>query len=445
MPADVTLEKAMPHNLEAERAVLGSVLLDEKAIFSASEVLTKEDFYLEAHRIIFGRMLDLATESKAIDVFTLRAELKRHDEEEKIGGPAYLAGLTDGLPRCANVKHYAGIVKERATSRMLIRLCTETIATCYEGEDKPAEMLDDHGAQLFKIAARGVTGGFESSTDTVTRVYRQIEDSANRKSEITGLPTGFIELDRMTAGLHPQNLIIIAGRPGLGKTSFVCSIATNAAVVHGKCVGIFSLEMSTDELGKRNLAALAEVDLHRIKTGFVNREDWIKLGLAARRLSQAKLFIDDSGDMTVTQLRAKAQRLALEHGIDLLIVDYLQLLHGSQKRYDNRTAEVTEISSGLKNLAKELKIPVIAAAQLNRDVERSGRKPRLSDLRESGSIEQDADLVLFIHRPELIGEAEENGGVAEIVVGKQRNGMTGTFQLAFLKQFTKFANVWSES
>jgi replicative DNA helicase len=209
-------------------------------------------------------------------------------------------------------------------------------------------------------------------------------------------------------------------------------------------VGIFSLEMSTDELGKRNLAALAEVDLHRIKTGFVSREDWIKLGLAARRLSQARLFIDDSGSMTVTQLRAKAQRLALEHGIDLLIVDYLQLLHGSQKRYDNRTAEVTEISSGLKSLAKELKIPVIAAAQLNRDVEKSGRKPRLSDLRESGSIEQDADLVIFIDRPELAGETEENAGIAEIVVGKQRNGMTGSFQLAFIKQFTKFANLWSE-
>jgi replicative DNA helicase len=327
---------------------------------------------------------------------------------------------------------------------MLIGLCTGTINQCYEGGDGPARILEEHEGQLFKIAARGVTGGFESSTDTVTRVYRQIEDSANRKSEITGLPTGFTELDRMTAGLHPQNLIIVAGRPGLGKTSFVCSIAANAAVVYGKCVGIFSLEMSTDELGKRNLAALAEVDLHKIKTGFLNKEDWMKLGLAARRLSQARLFIDDCGSMTITQLRAKAQRLALEHGIDLVVVDYLQLLHGSQKRYDNRTAEVTEISSGLKNLAKELKIPVIAAAQLSRDIEKSARKPRLSDLRESGSIEQDADLVLFIHRPELITETEENAGVAEIVIGKQRNGMTGDFQLAFLKQFTKFTNLWQE-
>jgi replicative DNA helicase len=423
---------------------LGSVLLDDKAIFAASEVLVAEDFYLQAHRIIYQRMLELATDSKAIDIFTLRAELKRRDEEEKAGGPAYLAGLTDGLPRSLNVKHYAGIVKERATSRMLIGLCTGTINQCYEGGDGPARILEEHEGQLFKIAARGVTGGFESSTDTVTRVYRQIEDSANRKSEITGLPTGFIELDRMTAGLHPQNLIIVAGRPGLGKTSFVCSIAANAAVVYGKCVGIFSLEMSTDELGKRNLAALAEVDLHKIKTGFLNKEDWMKLGLAARRLSQARLFIDDCGSMTITQLRAKAQRLALEHGIDLVVVDYLQLLHGSQRRYDNRTAEVTEISSGLKNLAKELKIPVIAAAQLSRDIEKSARKPRLSDLRESGSIEQDADLVLFIHRPELITETEENAGVAEIVIGKQRNGMTGDFQLAFLKQFTKFTNLWQE-
>jgi len=439
MAADVV--RTMPHDLEAERAVLGAVLLGEKAIFAAAEVVRPEDFYLPAHRVLFARMLDLAMESKPVDAFTLRAELVRHGEEEKAGGPAYLAGLTDGLPRSLNVAHYARIVREKSTARMLIRLCAATAEKCYAGEDAPGRIVEEHEGELFRIAAREAAKGFEPSVESTARVYKQIEETARRKSEITGLETGFTELDRMTAGLHPQNLVVVAGRPGLGKTSFVLSVALHQAAVRGRSVGIFSLEMSADEVQKRNLSALAEVELHRMRTGFLSREDWAKLGRAARQLADARLYIDDSGDMTVTELRAKAERLAAERGLDLVIVDYLQLLRGSARRYENRTQEVTEISRMLKCLAKDLGVPVVAAAQLSRAVEKADRRPRLSDLRESGSIEQDADLVLMLHRE---GNRDEGSSVAEIDVAKQRNGAVGTVKLAFIKQFTKFSNLSQE-
>ena len=439
MPADISLEKTLPSNLEAERAVLGACLLEERAIWAATEHIVPEDFYLDAHRLIFRRMTELAAEGKAIDIITLRAELKRHDEEETAGGPVYLVDLTRGLPKGLNIPHYARLVKETATARMLIRLCSDTLHRCYEAEERPADLLEGHEGQLFKIAARAITGGFEAADQTVDRVYREIEEVSNQKSAVTGIHTGITELDRMTAGLHPGELVIIAGRPGLGKSSLCSTLALHAAS-RGKSVGILSLEMGREELTRRHLSNLAEVDFHKLKTGFLNKEDWGRLSRATSEMSTWPLHIDDAGDCTTLQLRARAQRLALEKGLDLLIVDYLQLLQGGARRYDNRTHEVTDISRTLKALAKELKIPVLAAAQLNRRVEEQNRRPRLSDLRESGSIEQDADLVLMLWRE----GGEENEGVAELHVAKQRNGATGSFRLVFIKQFMKFANLWSE-
>lgn len=438
--------RLLPCDAEAERAVLGSIMLDASAYYSASEVVTADDFYHEPHRIIFMRMSDLASSSRAIDVFTLRSELKRHDQEEKIGGVIALAKLTDGLPRSLNVRHYAEIVRQHATARRLINLCRETSERCYDGGDQPAKILEGHEAELFKLAAREARGGFESASDIVPRVYQQIEEASNQRRAVSGLSTGFAELDKMTAGLHPSNLTIIAGRPGLGKTSFCMNIADHVAIGLGMSVGIFSLEMSKDELMMRMLSSRAEVDQYKIRTGYVGREDWTRLSTASGEIAGARIYIDDGGDLTVTQLRAKAERLALEKGLHLLIIDYLQLLRGSGKRYDNRTAEVTDISRNLKAMAKELGIPVIAAAQLNRETERAARRPRLSDLRESGSIEQDADLVLLLYRDETVKESEDkdNSSAAEVIVGKQRNGRTGSFDLTFLKHYTKFVNQWKE-
>jgi replicative DNA helicase len=445
-PADVTLEKTLPNSVESERAVLGAILLDEKAIFAAAEILTAADFYHEAHREIFRAMLAMAEEENSIDHFTLREELRRRSKEDAAGGPAYVASLTDGLPRAINVGHYAKAVREKATSRQMIQLSNETICRCYEGEERPAEILGRVESQIFKIAAREIRGGFEPTRELAHSAYREIEESARNRGPVSGLDTGFTDLNRMTGGLHNQNLVVVAARPGLGKTSFCLNIATHAAITNGKRVGIFSLEMSKSEIMKRMISSVSEVEAHRIQSGYLNREDWTKIGQATASLSGAPIFIDDSANLTMLQVRAKAQRLALEHGLDLLVIDYLQLVSGSGRQYENRTQEVTAISRGLKNLAKELDIPVIAVSQLNREVEkRSGnRKPQLSDLRESGSIEQDSDLVLFISREGMDDDAAAEGCTAEISIGKQRNGMTGTFKLAFHKRITRFRNYWQE-
>jgi len=439
--ADVTLERALPNSVDSERAVLGAILLNEKAIFAATEVLTADDFYLEAHRVIFRAMLSLAEEKVSIDLITLREELRRRDKEESAGGAAYVAALTDGLPRGLNIGHYARTVREKATSRQLIQLSHETMLRCYEGEERPAEILERAESQIFRIASREIRGGFEPTSELAHSAYKEIEETARNRGPVSGIDTGFADLNRMTGGLHNQNLVVVAARPGLGKTSFCLNIACHAAINGRRPVGIFSLEMSKPEIMKRMISSLSEVEANRIQSGYLSRDDWTKISQATASLSSAPIYIDDSANLTMLQVRAKAQRLALEHGIDLLVVDYLQLVSGS-RRYENRTQEVTEISRGLKNLAKELDIPVIAVSQLNREVEkRSGnRKPQLSDLRESGAIEQDSDLVLFISRE---GNDEDTGAgdcPAEISIGKQRNGMTGTFKLMFRKRITRFEN-----
>jgi len=447
MANDPSLEKTLPSNLEAERSILGAILLDEKAIFGVLEILAREDFYLESHRKIYEKMKALMANSRAIDLVTLKDELQRAAELEGAGGPAYLASLTDGLPRALNIEHYANIVKEKATLRRLIQISNEITVRSYQSEEEALTILHDVERAVFELASKQYRTGFTSIVPLVSSAFQQIEEVANRKSTITGVETGYTELDKMTAGLHPSDLVIIAARPGLGKTSLCLNIAQHVAIKMQKIVGIFSLEMSNEQLVKRLLCAEGEIDAHKVNTGYLNKEDWSRLGRAAGALSQAKIFIDDSASISITEMRSKARRLKHEHGVDLLIVDYLQLMTGSTQRYENRTQEISQISRGLKALAKELNVPVIAISQLSRAVEarRGDHRPQLSDLRESGSIEQDADIVVFIYREEVFNPTEENSGVAELIIGKQRNGPTGSFKLAFIKQYTKFANLWQET
>ncbi len=445
--ADPSLEKTLPNNLEAERSILGAILLDDKAVLTIFESLKAQDFYLEHHRRIFEKMLQLMNSARPIDLITLKEELQRSNQLESVGGAAYLASLTDGLPRAINIEYYSQIVKEKSTLRRLIQISSETMSRSYQDEEAAEEILQNVEKAIFDIASQQFRTGFSSITPIVSDVFKQIEELSNRKAPVTGLETGFVDLDRMTAGMHPSDLLIVAARPGLGKTSLCLNIAEHVALRKHKTVGIFSLEMSKEQLVKRFLCSEARIDAQRINTGFLNKDDWAKLSRVSGELSETKIFIDDTASVTVSELRSKARRLSLEHGLDLIIVDYLQLMSGSEKRYENRTQEISQISRGLKGIAKELSLPVIAVSQLSRAVEarRGDHRPQLSDLRESGSIEQDADVVLFIYREEMINPTEENNGLAELIIGKQRNGPTGSIQLAFSKQFTKFDNLYQET
>jgi replicative DNA helicase len=445
--ADISLEKTLPNNLEAERSILGAILLDDKAVLTVFETIRSQDFYLERHRRVFEKMLQLMNNSRPIDIVTLKEELQRANELESVGGAAYLASLTDGLPRAMNIEHYARIVKEKSTLRRLIQVSNETMARSYQDEDSAEEVLQHIEKAIFDIAGQQFRTGFSPISPIVSDVFKQIEELSNRKAPVTGLESGFVDLDRMTAGMHPSDLVIVAARPGLGKTSLCLNIAAHAAIRVRKSVGIFSLEMSKEQLVKRLLCAESRIDAHRVNTGYLNKEDWNRLSRASGDLSETKIFIDDTASITIPELRSKARRLSLEHGLDLLIVDYLQLMSGSTQRYENRTQEISQISRGLKGIAKDLSVPVIAVSQLSRAIEsRTGehRKPQLSDLRESGSIEQDADLVLFIYREDMANPTEENNGLAELIISKQRNGPTGTVQLAFSKQFTRFDSLYQE-
>jgi replicative DNA helicase len=445
--ADISLEKTLPNNLEAERSILGAILLDDKALLNVFEILKPQDFYLDSHRRVFEKMLLLMNSSRAIDLVTLKEELQRASELESVGGAAYLAALTDGLPRVLNIEFYAQIIKEKSTLRRLIQVSNETMARSYKDEEPAQEVLQAMEKAIFDIAGQHFHTGLANIAPVVSDVFKQIEELSNQKTAVTGLETGFVDLDRMTAGFHPSDLIIVAARPGLGKTSFCLNIAEHAAIKHKKAIAIFSLEMSKEQLVKRLLCSESRIDASRINTGFLNKDDWNRLSRASGDLSETRIFIDDTANLTVPELRSKARRLSLEHGLDLIVVDYLQLMSGSTQRYENRTQEISQISRGLKGIAKELSVPVIAASQLSRAVEsRTGehRKPQLSDLRESGSIEQDADLVMFIYREDMVNPTEENAGLAELIIGKQRNGPTGSVQLAFLKQFTRFDNLYQE-
>ena len=446
MATDVTQEKALPHNLEAERTVLGAVLVDNAAFSSAAEVLTRDDFYRESHRRIFESMAVLAERSQPIDLVTLKNELARAGALEAAGGAAYLASLVDGVPRITNVEHWSRIIKERAVLRNLIHASNRIAQSCFEGEEEAAVLLDRAEKAIFDIAERRIRQGFVGIREIVKESFRTIDQLSQSKDVVTGLATGFADIDEMTSGLQKGDLVIVAARPAMGKTSFCLNVAQHASQRAGETVGLFSLEMSKEQLVLRLLCADARIDAHKLRTGRLQEKDWARLAKAYADLSASRIFIDDSATVSPLEMRAKCRRLKAEHGLGLVVVDYLQLVT-SGGRVENRQQEISAISRSLKGLAKELSVPVVALSQLSRAPEaRTDRRPQLSDLRESGAIEQDADIVMFIYREEEYKPTDENRGIAEIIVGKQRNGPTGTRRLAFIKEFTRFENLqqpWS--
>jgi replicative DNA helicase len=436
--------------LEAERALLGSILLDNSALNLALEAVGKDDFFSEAHRITFDKMVAISEKNRTVDLVTLSEELAKDGQIEKAGGAAYLAALTDGVPigTSVAVSEYSRIVKEKSILRRLINASNNLISRCLEGTDDPDTLIDLAQSQVFDIAEQKVTSGFTNIRDIVRSSFGTIDDLLDRGQRVTGIETGFVDLDNMTSGLQPGELVVVAARPSLGKTALALNIAAHAAIKHHKTVGLFSLEMSKESLVIRLLCSEAETDSHRLRSGFSSRDDWNKLTRALGRLGDAPLFIEDTPALSIMQIRAKARRLKMEKGLDLMIVDYLQLVSG-QGRFENRTQEVSYISRGLKSIAKELRVPVLALSQLSRAPEqRLGQRPQLSDLRESGSIEQDADVVIFIFRQrkaaeesEAEGEVDHRGIEMKLIVGKQRNGPTGDIPVVFMRPYAKFANM----
>jgi len=434
------LIKGLPSNVEAERSVLGAILLDNSAYNQAAALLTPEDFSLDSHRRLFLRIMELADRSRPADLVTLCEELMRHSELEAVGGAGYISSLTDGLPRLSNIEHYAKIVKDKALLRRLIQVSNTVASRCLEGSEEAEDILDAAESLILSVGEQRVRAGFLHFREIFRSSFQSIDALHDRGKRVTGLETGFRKLDDMTRGLQPCDLIIIAARPSMGKTSFALNIAQHAAIQQKQPVGLFSLEMSREALVLRLLCSEARVDSHKLQSGFASREDWARMAGALARLAEAPIFIDDTPGLSVTEVRAKARRLQAEHGLGLLIVDYMQLMSGRGK-VENRTQEISAISRGLKGLAKELNVPLVAVSQLNRAPEERGGRPRLSDLRESGQIEQDADLVAFIYREELSKPTDANRGRAEIIIEKQRNGPTGILELAFLSKFTCFENL----
>jgi replicative DNA helicase len=444
--ADYISAQTLPANVEAERSILGAVLLDNLAYNQAAEHLKPEDFLLDSHRRIYARMTDLADSSRSIDLITLAEELGRHGELESIGGVAYISGLLDGVPDRPSIEHYIKIVRDKALLRGLIHTATAAIARASEQSDAAEEILNDTEAQIFQLSEKRIGRGFMGVQEIIKESFGSIDALLQRGRRITGLETHYADLDEKTSGLQKSDLIIIAGRPSMGKTSFAMNIAENSAIEDAKTIAIFSLEMSKEALLQRMLCSVACVDAHKFRTGSLWQDDMRKIAQAVEKLSQAPIFIDDSPGITVSEMRAKARRLLQSQGmLDLIVVDYLQLMSGGGKRYENRTQEVSAISRGLKALAKELAVPVIALSQLSRAPESRGagdHRPQLADLRESGSIEQDADVVAFIFREEVYKPDDpELDGVAELIIRKQRNGPTGTVKMAFLKSSTRFESL----
>jgi len=438
MAADITLDRNVPQSVDAERSVLGAILLENSAINRAQEILKDSDFYRDPHRRIFKVMGTLSERATAIDMVTVKEELTKSGELEAVGGPAYIASLLDGVPHSSNVEHYAKIVKEKAVLRALIEAGGRIVTSAYEASQEVDEILDQSERLVFQIAQDQLRAGFVPMRTIADQSLKTIERLSEHRELVTGLPTGFPTLNEMTSGLQPADLVIVAARPGMGKTSFALNIAQHAAR-EGRRVGVFSLEMSREQLFLRMLTGQARVDAHRLRTGRLGREEWQRLTAAFGEMAAMPLWIDDTAGTGVMEMRAKSRRLKMEQGLDLLIVDYLQLMR-SRGRFENRNQEITEISRSLKELAKELHLPVMALSQLSRAPEQRGgdRRPQLSDLRESGAIEQDADLVMFIYREEVYKPTEENRGRAQIIIAKQRNGPIGNIDLAFLREYTRF-------
>src|SRR5262245_60543141 len=439
------MDRTLPHNLEAEKCVLGAILINNQAFNQAAEVIDAQDFFRDAHRRIFEKMVGLTDRSQPVDLVTLKDELARSGDLDEIGGPAYITALTDGVPRSANVEYYAKIVKEKSTLRRLIQSANDVLSRAYDAEEDADDLLDEAERSIFQIAEHRLRAGFVPLSALVDSGYQLIEQLQQHRGLVTGVPSGFEKLDEMTSGFQKSDLVIVAARPSMGKTSFVLNIALHCGVEAAKTVGIFSLEMSKEQLFLRMLTSEARVDAHRFRGGFLGEQDYARLVDAFAKLHEAKVYIDDTPSLGILEMRAKARRLKSEKGLDLLIVDYLQLMQG-RGRFENRQQELAAISRAMKMLAKELNVPILALSQLSRAPEARGdHRPQLSDLRESGALEQDADVVLFIFREDMYtqdGERQpENDGTAEIIVGKQRNGPTGVARLAFIKQYTRFENL----
>jgi replicative DNA helicase len=442
--ADLSSHKLPPQNIEAEQSILGGILIENEAVNRVMEILDADDFYRDAHRKIFNALINLSERDEPADLITLTNELRKIDQLDFIGGASYLASLIDSVPTAANIEYYAKIVKEKAILRKLIQTSTDIITQSYEDRGDVEGFLDEAERAIFEISEKRVKPSFYSIREIVKESFATIERLFKKKELVTGVPSGFKELDRMTAGFQPSDLIIIAGRPSMGKTAFCLNVAQYAAIENKIPVAIFSLEMSKEQLVIRMLCSEAHVEGTRLRTGFLNESDWPKLTIAAGNLSEAPIYIDDTAALSVLELRAKARRLKSDHGLGMVILDYLQLMKG-RARVESRQQEISEISRSLKALSKELNIPVIAVSQLSRKTEeRTGNRPQLSDLRESGAIEQDADLILFIYRDEIYNRSEDNPnrGKAEVIIGKQRNGPIGKIDLAFLDKFTTFKDLY---
>lgn len=437
---DIALDKLPPQNLEAEQSVLGAILLDNEALPKVIELLSPSDFYRDSHRKIFNAMEDQFNKGQTIDLVTLSDYLERTNALDAVGGISYLSTLVSQVPTAANVRYHARIIKEKALIRALLKSTTDIAAKVYESPLEADELVDYAERTIFEIADKRTKTSFSTLKDVIKSSFEMIEKLYDKKGALTGAPSGFPDLDEMTTGFQPGDLIIIGGRPSMGKTAFGLNIAQRVGLDMKEPVAVFSLEMSKEQLALRMLCSEAMVDSNSVRKGFVRKEDWNKLTSAAGRLAEAPIFIDDSSNITVLEMRAKARRLKMEHGgISLIVVDYLQLMKG-RGNFERREQEISEISRSLKGLAKELHVPVIALSQLNRMVEaRQDRRPTLADLRESGAIEQDADVIMFLYRDEVYNKNNtSNKGLAEIIISKQRNGPTGTIKLTFLASSTRF-------
>lgn len=443
---DQMLERPLPHSADAERAILGAIILDNGLVNQAIELLRPDDFYVRAHQHLFRAMISMSERGAEINPILLGEELRRDGALEQVGGIAFISELTYGLPHFTNLAHYAKVVKDKSMLRQLVKVANKITSEALEEEDEATLILDHAEQMIFALADERTRQGFAHVKPVADGILEKIQELGGRGSVLTGLTTGFAELDKLTSGLQPSDLIIVAARPSMGKTSLCLTLAQNAAIQANAVVGVFSLEMSKESLVMRMLCSEGHVDAHRFRSGYLSREEWARLAGALGTLSETKIFIDDTPGISVLEMRAKARRLAAEQKrLDLIIVDYLQLMSGSSRRSESRQQEVSQISRELKGLAKELNVPLVALSQLSRAPEaRTDHRPQLSDLRESGAIEQDADVVAFIYREEQYNRTEENAGIAEVIVAKQRNGPTDTVQLAFLKEFTRFENMWKE-
>ncbi|MFY9176999.1 MAG: replicative DNA helicase [Caldicoprobacterales bacterium] len=435
-----TLSRMPPHNMEAEQSVLGCMLLDKESVATATDFLDSDDFYADAHKEIFDSMVEIYDRGEPVDLVTVTEQLRQRGTLEAVGGVVYLSDLSMTVPSTANIKYYVDIVEEKAILRRLIAACNDIIKQSYEAREEIDLIIDHAEKSIFEITQRNTVSDFEPIKTVLLDTYAKIEEMSKNKGKIIGVPTGFHDFDQKTSGLQPSDFVLIAARPSMGKTSFVLNVAQYAAIRANVPVAIFSLEMSKEQLVQRMLSAEANVELQKIRTGDLSEEEWIKLVEAAGPLSQAPIYIDDTPGISVMEMRSKARRLKLEKGLGMIVIDYLQLMSG-RGRAENRQQEISEISRSLKALARELSVPVVTLSQLSRAPEaRTDHRPMLSDLRESGAIEQDADLVAFLYRDEYYNPDTEKKNIAEVIIAKQRNGPTGTVELVWLGQYTKFAN-----